>query len=232
MLADSDFTNALQLLRQRCEASGYRRDDIEYVFSSYENLPRNLYGQPNIDRDDHHEVRLVALAGTPYAADIDLFAKRMNRVLSSSKIRVSIIRTTGPSIAKLLFHNNDSVITQVDCRSCIVCNNQARNSDSSIWSTTTGKTYQTARNISCRNGGIYIFEGTVLISTRAKLRLSSELWSMSNGKNHLLCINTEIIANNVGPLVNSTLLLSRTIGTGANILCPNENTSGIFALRG
>ena len=156
---DSDFTTALQSLRQRCEASGYRLDDIDYVFSSYENLARNLYGQPTTDRDDHHEVRLVALAGTPYAADIDLFAKRMNRVLSSSKIRVSVIRTTGPSIAKMLFHNNDSTVTQVDCRNCIVCNNQARNSESLIRSTTTGKTYQTARNISCRNGGIYIFEG-------------------------------------------------------------------------
>ena len=83
-------------------------------------------------------------------------------------------------------------------------------------------------------GGFIFLKGTVLISTQAKLRLSlvPVLWSMSNGKNHLLCINTEMIANNVGPPVNSKLLLSRTIGTEENILCLNENTSGIIALRG
>ena len=156
---DSDYKDALQLLRQRCVASGYRQDDIAYIFSRYENLPRNLYDQPDINRDDHHEVRLVALSGTSYAKDIDLFAKRMNRVLSSSKIRVSIIRTTGPSIARLLFHNNDSISKNVDCMNCIVCNNKARYDGGVVISNTTGKTYETARNLSCRNGGIYVFEG-------------------------------------------------------------------------
>ena len=83
----------------------------------------------------------------------------MNRVLSSSKIKVSMVKTTGPSIAKLLFHNNNSGARPVDCGNCIVCKNGGRNTDGVVCSSVTGKSYQIARNISCKNGGIYVFEG-------------------------------------------------------------------------
>ena len=80
----------------------------------------------------------------------------MNLVLSSSKIRVSIVKTTGPSIARLLFRNNDSRMAEIDC---IVCNNEARNKDGVVVSNTTGKSYKIPVNLTCRNGGIYIYEG-------------------------------------------------------------------------
>ena len=41
---------------------------------------------------------------------------------------------------------------------CIVCRNGARNTDGVVCSNVTGKSYQIARNISCMNGGIYVFE--------------------------------------------------------------------------
>ena len=156
---DRDYLDAVQLLKERCEASDYRVDEIATVFLNHEVLPRNLYSRVIEDNDDYHEVRLVTLSGTPYQSEIDLFAKRMNRVLSSSKIRVSIVKTTGPSIAKLLFHNNNSSVSHVDCGNCIVCNNGARNNDGVVTSKVTGKSFQISRNISCRNGGIYVYEG-------------------------------------------------------------------------
>ena len=155
---DSDYTEALRLLRGRCEASGYKTEDIVSIFDEHENLPRNLYNQPVLNSEDYHQVRLVVLSGTPYEADIRMFAKRMNRVLSSSKIKVGIVMTTGPSISKLLFHNNDSGTRLVDCGNRIVCRNGARNTDGVVSSNVTGKSYQIARNISCKNGGIYVFE--------------------------------------------------------------------------
>ena len=106
--------------------------------------------------DDYHEVRLVSLSGTRYQTEISNFAKRMSRVLSSSKIRVSIVKTTGPSVAKLLFCNNDSRSPAVDCGNCIVCNNGARNADGIVTSNITGKSYKIATNLSCQDGGIYI----------------------------------------------------------------------------
>ena len=152
---DRDYTEALQRLRERCEASGYKREDIVSVFTEHENLPRNLYNPPITSDDDYHRVRLVALSGTPYETDIQMFARRMNRVLSSSKIKVSIVKTTGPSISKLLFHNNNSGIRLSDCGNCIVCRNGARNTNGVVCSNVTGKSYQIARNISCMNGGDY-----------------------------------------------------------------------------
>ena len=136
---DADYKDAVQLLKVRCETSGYRRDDIVKVFANHEVLSRNLYHRVVVDDDDYHEVRLVTLSGTSYQTEIDKFAKRMNRVLSSSKIRVCIVKTTGPSIAKLLFHNNDNRITEIDCGNCIVCKNEARNTDGLVTSNTTGK---------------------------------------------------------------------------------------------
>ena len=70
---------------------------MEIVFNNYQSLSRNLYDDRSIDTDDYHQVRLVVLSGTVYQSDIELFAKRMNRELSSSKIKVSIVKTTGPS---------------------------------------------------------------------------------------------------------------------------------------
>ena len=156
---DVDYIEAIELLKKLCISSGYKNEDVTLVFDNYQRLPRNLDDHLSADVDDFHEVRLVVLSGTSYQADIDLFAKRMNHVLSSSKIKVSIVKTTGPSIAKLLFHNNDSGVRLVDCGNCIVCRNGARNTDGVVCSNVTGKSYQIARNISCQNGGIYVYEG-------------------------------------------------------------------------
>ena len=156
---DEDYLDAVQLLKVRCEASGYKSDDINVAFANHETIPRDLSNQVPINDEDCHEVRLVALSGTPYAKDIDLFAMRMNRVLSSGKIKVSIVRTTGPSVARLLFRNNNSRMAEVDCRNCIVCTNEARNKEGVVMSNTTGKSYKIPVNLTCRNGGIYIYEG-------------------------------------------------------------------------
>ena len=159
---DADYLEAVQLLKKRCELSGYKQDDIVTIFTNHEALPRNLYNQVRTDDDDYHQVRLVTLSGTPYATEIDLFAKRMNRVLCSSKIKVSIVKTTGPSLAKLLFRNNNSTPSAVDCGNCIICNNEARNEDGVVNSNVTGKSYRIASNLTCQNGGIYVFEGVCM----------------------------------------------------------------------
>ena len=156
---EEDYLQAVESLKIRCKSSGYRQDDIETVFANHEVLPRNLYYQVEIDDDDSHQVRLVTLAGTAYQSEIDQFAKRMNRVLSSSKIRVSIVKTTSPSLAKLLFHNNNSGIREVDCGNCFVCDNNVLNKAGVVRSNITDKSYTIPRSLSCQNGGIYVYDG-------------------------------------------------------------------------
>ena len=156
----SDYVEAVEQLKQRCAASGYKAVDIEAVFTDYENIPRTLDDHTRDDDDDDtHKVPLVTLAGTPYSNDIKEFATRMNRVLSSSKIEVQIVSTTGPSLAKSLFSNNGNVENVENCGNCILCRNNAINTQGTVRSTVTGKTYNIARNLACTNGGIYVYGG-------------------------------------------------------------------------
>ena len=157
---ETDYKEAAELLRQRCTASNYKIDVIQEVFANYEEIPRNLNDRVQNNNDDTHKVRLITLSGTPYEASIGAFAKRMNRVLATSGIKIELVKTTGPSIAKSLFKNNNSGADFTeDCGNCIICNNGARNAQNVVSSTVTGKSYRIARNLTCANGGIYLFEG-------------------------------------------------------------------------
>ena len=49
-----------------------------------------------------------------------------------------------------------------DCGNCIICRNGARNAQNVVSSTVTGKSYRIARNLTCANGGIYLYEGPCL----------------------------------------------------------------------
>ena len=83
----------------------------------------------------------------------------MNRVLVNSKIKVEIVKTTGSSIAKILFNNNNTNNSMQDCGICFVCNNNNRNEREVVKSTVTGKSYKIANYLNCSNGGIYAVEG-------------------------------------------------------------------------
>ena len=157
---EEDYKEAVELLKRRCIASNYKIDVIQDVFANYEEIPRNLNDRVQNNTDDIHIVRLITLAGTPYERSIGAFAHRMNRVLATSGIKVELVKTTGPSIAKSLFHNNDNGpdFTE-DCGNCIICRNGAHNEQNTICSNVTGKSYRIAKNLTCDNGGIYLFEG-------------------------------------------------------------------------
>ena len=84
----------------------------------------------------------------------------MNRVLVTSGIKVEIVKSTGTSIAKSLFNNNNNGNDHTgDCGNCIICNNEARNPQNVVSSTVTGKSYRVTKNLTCANGGIYVYEG-------------------------------------------------------------------------
>ena len=156
---ETDYVVAVEQLKHRCKASGYKMNDITEVFAGYEDIPRNLEDRIREDDDDMHKVRLITMAGTPYGDEIKEFATRMNRVLSNSMIKVEIVNTTSPSLAKSLFNNNGNVEDTGNCGTCIICRNGAINTQGMVRSTVTGKTYQIARNLTCTDGGIYVYKG-------------------------------------------------------------------------
>ena len=109
----------------------------------------------------------------------------MNRVLASSGIKIELVKTTGPSLAKSLFNNNNNGADfREDCGRCIICSNGAHNTEGEVESTVTGKSYKITRNLTCANGGIYVFEGvckdqytgktTVPFSQRTKEHLRTQ----------------------------------------------------------
>ena len=179
-----EYKEACLSLRKRCIASGYKINHIEEVFNQCDSLPRNLNDRTLVANDNIHKIRLVALAGTQYANEIQTFAFRMNRVLANAGIKVEIIKTTGPSIAKTLFNNNNTQGSAEDCGSCIVCTNNIRTNKEMVKSVTTGKSYRISRNLTCSNGGIYVIEGkcneqytgktTVEFSTRTDQHLHKQ----------------------------------------------------------
>ena len=157
---EDDYKDAVELLKLRCKASSYKLDVIEEVFDNYEDIPRNLEDRSKDDDEDAHIVRLITLSGTSYEGEIKAFANRMNRVLATSKIKIELVKTTGPSIARSLFKNNNNGPDYLeDCGTCIICRNDARNASNVLESTVTGKSYRITRDLTCANGGMYVYDG-------------------------------------------------------------------------
>ena len=93
-------------------------------------------------------------------------------MLSSAKIKVSIVKTTGPSLSKLLFRNNNSGVREVDCGTCFVCNSQVLNKEGVVTSNVTDKSYRIPRNLSCLNGGIYVYNGPCMDQYSGKTKVA------------------------------------------------------------
>ena len=56
-------------------------------------------------------------------------------------------------------NGNDHI---ADCGNCIICNNGAKNIQGVIKSTVTGKSYKISKNLTCANGGIYVYDGACM----------------------------------------------------------------------
>ena len=88
------------------------------------------------------------MAGTPYEAELEDFARRMNRVLSSSMIKVELVKITAPCISRMLFRNNTTIDIHPDCGGkCIICKNGALNFEGSVMSNITGKPYKISKKL-------------------------------------------------------------------------------------
>ena len=159
---NTDFIDAIAKLKERCMNSGYCTKMVEGILANCNNLERNLLPKENADIDNKLCVRLVILSGTVYETELCNFARRMNNVLMSSELCVTVVKTTYLSLSRMLFNNNDKQIVDRHCSNqrCIVCVNDLRSELDHVTSNVTGHSYHIDENINCDNGGIYAVQGS------------------------------------------------------------------------
>ena len=151
---DEDFISAIAGLKERCINSGYDLAMVNEILSSANDLNREIKTTHNITIDDTHKIRWIILSHSCFENDIADFIKTMNQVLKPEHIQFELVKTTAPSIGRLLFNNFDRT-DEARTNCCIICNNNVRGDDSVITSSVTKNSYRITSNIDCHNSGIY-----------------------------------------------------------------------------
>ena len=152
-------------------------------------------------------VHLVILSGTPYEKLFIDFARRMNSA-SASKICVSIVRSTGPTLGQLLFNNANASQSDVQCclKNCIVCKNGLEDKSGVVFSTTTKRDYKLGgRELNCNDGGFMLLLLIAMHSTQGKLLTLGNVW-----KNIYKLVNSPLFINTKMTVINAThIMISR-----------------------
>ena len=77
-------------------------------------------------------------------------------------IKIEIVMSTGPTLGRLLFNNNNKIQGHVRaCEdNCFVCRNEVRAMSGKVVSSVTRNKYNVDSDLSCYNGGIYMVNGS------------------------------------------------------------------------
>ena len=103
--------------------------------------------------------RKIARTISNFEHEIEDFVKKMNYALKQHEVRFDLIKTTAPTIGKLLFSNNNSKVGTFSntCRStCHVCKNEARGDEKKAHSKANQESYTIDQRTSYNNSGIYL----------------------------------------------------------------------------
>ena len=155
-----DYDEAVLKLKNRCVNSGYNVSLIESILGEAKNIQRTLeYTNIQPVSNNKENLRLVVLSGTTYHNEYKKFAERMNSLLTD--INIQIVMSTGPTLGRLLFNNNNKVQGSVEpCQeNCFVCRNGLLVKSGEVVSSVTGIKFNVDKDLSCNNGGIYVVKG-------------------------------------------------------------------------
>ena len=156
---DKEYNTAVINLRTRCINSGFDQEIVEDVLKEAANLERELDRRKPIVTEDKYKIRWVTLAHSTSEREIETFVKTINTTMRNYSVAFEVVKTTGPTLGKELFNNNNSnlIDSMRNCSSkCKVCGQHARGDVSTVTSTATGKTYQIDKRINCNCSGIYL----------------------------------------------------------------------------
>ena len=183
---DEDFENSVVELKKRCMNSGYSAEIVSSILNIAPTLIRTLSKKKSEPpKKDTLEIRLVVLAGTAYESQLSSFACRMNSLLPQNTYHINIVKSTFPSLSRLLFNNNDKCGNpkKCNCSKCELCKNETLLSQlDHVTSSATGYSYPVDSSLSCTDGGIYVIKGacdsqytgkTVHFSTRSHEHFST-----------------------------------------------------------
>ena len=184
-LLDEDFENSVVELKKRCMNSGYSAEIVSSILNIAPTLIRTLSKKKSEPpKKDTLEIRLVVLAGTAYESQLSSFTCRMNSLLPQNTY-INIVKSTFPSLSRLLFNNNDKCGNpkKCNCSKCEICKNETLLSQlDHVTSSATGYSYPVDSSLSCTDGGIYVIKGacdsqytgkTVHFSTRSHEHFST-----------------------------------------------------------
>ena len=155
-----DYEAAIKDLHERCINSGYDEEMVNDVLSEAVALQRTLGRKRVTPTEETYRIRWVMMAHSKSEKEIEGFVKNINIALHNRSVGIELIKTTGPTLAKQLFNNNNNdgtVDSMGNCSSrCIVCGNNARGDKDTVVSKATGETYKIDNRMTCNNSGIYL----------------------------------------------------------------------------
>ena len=92
---------------------------------SAKDLRREISPNQRVEPSDSHKIRWVTLSHSCFDSDIKNFTQTMNQALQQEKIQFELVKTTAPSIGRVLFNNFDSSELPQPDRNCMIFANEA-----------------------------------------------------------------------------------------------------------
>ena len=131
---------------------------MDKILREAENIPRSLRKKPRTEEGEFCKIRWVILAHSNAEEEIEQFVKSTNASLHSQNVCFELIKTTAPTLGKLLFNNNGSAMNSSStCKqSCHICSHNARGDLKKAESTRTKELYNIDERTTCDDSGIYL----------------------------------------------------------------------------
>ena len=157
---NEDYEAALRGLKERCVNTGYNMDMVGNIMKNAGDIPREIKKRRAKEISDVCKIRWVTMAHSNAENEIEQFVKNINSALRNQHIMFELIKTTAPTLGKLLFNNNNSkdlMELSKTCRSrCQVCVNGSRKDETKVTGSANGESYSIDGKTTCRNSGIYM----------------------------------------------------------------------------
>ena len=199
---DEDYVAAIDGLRERCKNSSYDMEVVENILKDAPDIVRNINQKKKPkESDDVYKIRWVTMSHSAAEKETEKFVTDMNAALKNQNVAFEVIKTTAPTIGKLLFNNNNNKevmdISKVCKSRCQICTGNLRGDTKKAKSKATGETYSIDQRTCCRDSGIYMVtckcEAQYIGKTTVQFnkRFNEHTTKNTSVKEHLDKCNTE-----------------------------------------
>ena len=194
---NEDYVTAIMGLRERCANSGYDKKMVDEVLKDAESLQRTLTRRKQVeDIEPDCKIRWVTMAKSNAEKEIEHFVKSMNSALKTRRIQFELIKTTAPTLGKLLF-NDPTTFSNICKSTCYICKSKAKGEEKKAASKTNKEEYRIDQRTTCNDSGIYLVtckckEQYVGKTTVSFGRRFKEHWTKNTSvKDHLVNCDTQ-----------------------------------------